>query len=911
MTSLQQLLITVLGLLVLQATQAQTIHEDYFDGRIYVSLNHGCSVDIDRQFMDYRAAKLPTDQQYFQSLLRKYGVERIDDYFKNLNDPRFDKVYELTFSKFFQVDAFIAELEADPCVIYAEKVPIMYTSYVPSDTRVQGQWTLDAVEAYAAWDLHKNPTREVVIAIVDDAVRIDHEDLQPNLWVNRGEIPNNGIDDDGNGYVDDVYGFDVFHDRPDPSPPIESNGLFSHGTHCAGIASAATDNGIGVASLGYNCKIMSVKAKRDNNTGNTIDNTTAGVVYAVVNNPDVISMSFGGGGGGSTIQNIFTLAFERGILCLSSSGNSNTDLEFYPAAYKHVYSVSSTAPDRRKSGFSNYGEWIDISAPGTNILSTVAGSTASYTNFSGTSMACPNAAGLAGFLYGYHPNVTIHDVLDCMLSTADDLDATNPGFEGLMGAGQINARAAIECLINKPPTPRADFPRINYIGATVSFKDKSLNGHYSKWKIDDNLLAESETFDFTFNQVGRYTIELEIADGTRLIEDIVILPTVGAPYEPGIEGYAGDFEADAGHFATLNIQGTALERANSDQPLKNGTTSGDYAFVLGPEVPYYDTETEVYLYTPLFDIVEEGMYELSFSAKYEVNTGLDGFHLEYTLDEGRTWRVLGTERRDWYNYTNRSLDISAYQLGDAYFTGRQSTFKKFRWNISQFLGSQVAFRFSFNSQDRGGLTSGFAIDDFVITRSTEPALTVVRAFTGQFTTDRRIRIDWTTRPEFYCKGFRIESSRDGRNWDVEHYVAGNNFDIEINQYGWTTPNVRNRDLHFFRLWVENVDDKGTYDKSFYSNTIVVRKNLTGIDLFNHFPNPFSDFVYLVFTDILSNDLDYTIFDISGKMVASGTQLKGQGYYQIDVQDLPPGAYFANLVFGENTSESRTIKLIKH
>jgi hypothetical protein len=436
---------------------AQSERADYYDGRLYVMFQKDCQIKLPQNLLQKRASsagKANNNSESIAALLTKYHTSAVLDYFKNLQDPRFDHVYELFFDKGDLTAEFISDLQKDPCVVYAEKVPIMYQDYFPSDPFIFNQYTLNITEAFEAWDIHRNPNREVVIAIVDDAVRIDHEDLQPNLWINAKEIPGNGIDDDGNGYIDDVYGYDVFHNRPDPSPPVNNNFFFSHGTHCAGIASAASDNETGIASLGYNCKIMSVKAKRDDNTSNTIDNTTAGIVYAIVNRADVISMSFGGGGGGNTIQNLFTLAHERGTISLSSAGNDDTNLEFYPAAYKHVYAVASTNSVDLKSGFSNFGEWIDISAPGSQILSTVAGSTSSYVNNSGTSMACPNAAGLAGYLFGYHLNVTSGDVLECLFETADDLDELNPEYKGLLGHGRINARKAIECLANKPPTPR-------------------------------------------------------------------------------------------------------------------------------------------------------------------------------------------------------------------------------------------------------------------------------------------------------------------------------------------------------------------------------------------------------------------------------------------------------------------------
>ena len=161
----------------------------------------------------------------------------------------------------------------------------------------------------------------IVIAIVDDAVLTTHEDILPNLWTNPNEIPNNNIDDDNNGYRDDINGWDAADNDNDPNPPSSaSSSVFTHGTHCAGIASAATDNSKGIASIGFNCKIMPVKSSTSNGNAQYIDAGYDGIAYAMAAGADVISMSWGGNNS-QTAQNIFNQAHNLGITLVAAAGN--------------------------------------------------------------------------------------------------------------------------------------------------------------------------------------------------------------------------------------------------------------------------------------------------------------------------------------------------------------------------------------------------------------------------------------------------------------------------------------------------------------------------------------------------------------------------------------------------------------
>ena len=170
---------------------------------------------------------------------------------------------------------------------YAEKVPLDRLCLTPNDPSYSSQWGLANINAPAAWN-YFSAGSNIVVAVVDDAVERGHSDLSPNLWVNSGEIPGNGIDDDNNGYIDDINGYDVGSNDNNPNPPSNA---YDHGTHVAGIVSARSNNGVGVASIGFSCKLMCVKAT---NSVGSVTNGYDGIVYAAASGAHIINMSWGG-----------------------------------------------------------------------------------------------------------------------------------------------------------------------------------------------------------------------------------------------------------------------------------------------------------------------------------------------------------------------------------------------------------------------------------------------------------------------------------------------------------------------------------------------------------------------------------------------------------------------------------------
>jgi hypothetical protein len=298
------------------------------------------------------------------------------------------------------VKELIAELKAMPEVEYAELVPIYYTHAAPSDQRYAAgqQYSLDITKAVQAFSSFNGTAAPVRVAIVDDAVLITHPDLAANIWTNTGEKgldangnskETNGIDDDGNGYIDDANGWDAADRDNNPNPPLATSptvplrnvagpNTFSHGTHCAGIAGAVTNNGTGVASVSNNrVQIVPVKCTLDGTTNTrALQATFQGLAYAIRGaKADVVSMSFGGAPYSQAFQDLISEGAALGTVFIASAGNNNNNIEQYPATYQHVISVSNTDANDKKSSSSSFGSWVTIAAPGTAIMSTVAGGT--------------------------------------------------------------------------------------------------------------------------------------------------------------------------------------------------------------------------------------------------------------------------------------------------------------------------------------------------------------------------------------------------------------------------------------------------------------------------------------------------------------------------------------------------------
>ena len=270
------------------------------------------------------------------------------------------------------------------------------------------------VNAEKAWGLTTG-SKKVVVAVIDTGVDYTHPDLVNNMWVNEKEIPGNGIDDDGNGYIDDVYGWNA---QGKNGNPMDGN---AHGTHCAGTIGAEHNNGVGVAGVMDKVSIMAVKFLSDSGSGSLADAVVA-IDYATKMNVDIMSNSWGGGGFSQTLEDSIKAAKEKGIIFVAAAGNdkSNNDSRpSYPATYnvENVISVASHTAQDTLSSFSNFGKrTVHVAAPGTNILSTTPGG--QYKVFSGTSMATPHVSGLLGLLLTQEGRMPVTEVRTRLMATS-------------------------------------------------------------------------------------------------------------------------------------------------------------------------------------------------------------------------------------------------------------------------------------------------------------------------------------------------------------------------------------------------------------------------------------------------------------------------------------------------------------
>lgn len=423
---------------------AQTVLRDYRDGQIYVLIRAG--------FMTGKTRSLPLEKVVaahpdWQNLARQYGFTYTRRASTLDEDSIMSRYLKVDFQAHERIQELLIKLKQLDLVEDAEPVELLHKTYTPNDLN-RNQWALPLIRAREAWALSRGSS-QVVVAVIDDAVLTTHLDLAPNIWVNPNEIPNNGRDDDGNGFIDDVNGFDVADRDPNPNPPGRATAFeFSHGTHCAGIVSAATDNARGIASIGFSVRIMAVKCKPDAESGPSIPNGYEGVDYAIKAGADILSLSWGGTGSSNFAQNLINTAWRRGIVVVAAAGNDNVNRQFFPAAYQNVIAVGATDQNDRKARFSNFGTYIDVMAPGVQILSTVPGNPANnhYEFQSGTSMACPLVAGLLGLLKSYNPDLTAEQLRECLIRSCVSIDGLNPQYRGLLGAGRIDALAALQCV---------------------------------------------------------------------------------------------------------------------------------------------------------------------------------------------------------------------------------------------------------------------------------------------------------------------------------------------------------------------------------------------------------------------------------------------------------------------------------
>jgi len=622
------------------STFAQSIDNDYHTGQLYVRLNS--QIEAPTSLIPSEKAK-----SFFESFNHEYDISKVVAGFYFVKGE-LANTYHVYFRNFQKTQEFIEALESRTEVEYAERIPISRKYDIPNDlgTNSQGnngQYYLYKIGAPLAWDIQQgNPN--IKVGVVDDALESTHEDLS--------------------GFI--LNGYDAVNQDFDLTPPGND---WDHGTFISGMIAAKTNNGIGMASLARGVRILPVKITDDFNA-NIIQNEYEGVVYAASQGVDVINMSWG-----SSIPNQTGLAAinsvnNAGIVLVAAAGNDNSSLVTYPAAYPNVISVAATTSIDTKASFSNFGSWIDISAPGSQIWSLLPNN--SYGVKSGTSFAAPLVSAAAALLLSNNPSLTPAQVLSCLKSSADNIDVFNSNYAGLLGAGRLNVRQALQCVLSSEsaydvwltevitPALTSCNNEIEPQIRVINFGIDTIFSMTIRWQIDngfaldfpwsDTLLpgdARIITLPSSLLPIGTHQLNITILD---VLNDLFldaypsnntanysfyINPSTGFSL-PFVETF------ESGTFATQNW--TVVD-PGSDFSWEIATSSGTLPGSKSARLPYFiDFETGVrdFLISPTLNFSGFSNVTLSFNYAYMERTAgvTDSLIVSVSSDCGQTWNQM-------------------------------------------------------------------------------------------------------------------------------------------------------------------------------------------------------------------------------------------------------------------------------
>jgi len=450
-------------------------------------------------------------------------------------------------------DAGIAarDLAADPAVEYAEPDRELSVALMPDDSflRTSGSWGqafadlwgLFSIRAPQAWDVATGAG--IVVAVIDTGVDHTHPDLAPNLWTNAAEIAANDLDDDGNGYVDDILGYD-FADSD--ASPLDDH---MHGTHVAGTIAAVAGNGRGVAGVAFDARIMAVRGLGSDGSGAT-SQLARSIVYAVDNGADVINASWSGSGLSQLLGDAVAYAHAAGVVFVAAAGNAGRDTaSFTPAAEPGAIAVAAFNSQDVAASFSNYGVKLDVGAPGGgdvpppslgqtpvySILSLLSafgdlarygnhlGVGSGYARLAGTSMAAPHVSGAAALILQLHPSYTVEQVRQVLRTSSRDVGPA--GADAASGYGLLDASAALaapEPLVAHIESPRAG--ELEDTAATIEIRGSAYGAGFESYTLELGASAETQWTAIVADQATPVVAgTLGVLDASNLLDGSYVL----------------------------------------------------------------------------------------------------------------------------------------------------------------------------------------------------------------------------------------------------------------------------------------------------------------------------------------------------------------------------------------------------
>ena len=417
--------------------------------------------------------------------------------------------------------AYLNQLEQTAWIDRAEPVRTFRVHSLPNDSLIAQQWYLNKIKVFDAWQVTSG-TPSVVVGLIDTGVDYTHPDLQGALWQNEAEINGiDGVDDDGNGYVDDRIGWD-FTDAPafpdggdykdEDNDPMDEYG-HGHGTQCAGIIAAARNNNRGISGIAPESRVMVLRAGTASGYLEE-DDVARAILYAVENGARIINMSFGDVALSTLLRDVIHYAYEQGVTLIASAGNSQNDQPLFPAALQETISVGASTIEDYLAGFSSFGPSVDLTAPGDSIISTGIGG--SYNLVNGTSFSAPIVSAVSALILSSHPGLEAEQMRNVLKTTTDDM--LYYGWDEYSGAGRVNAFKAVRVAANgvlnimEPRAQQAVAADTLWITGTLSHPDLlsatleyGLGKHPAQWIPVSNWLHR-QVFKDTLGYIDLRTL---------------------------------------------------------------------------------------------------------------------------------------------------------------------------------------------------------------------------------------------------------------------------------------------------------------------------------------------------------------------------------------------------------------------
>lgn len=598
---------------------------------------------------------------------------------------------------------------------YVELNQVYHLNAVPNDPEFDKLYglnnegktggSIDAdIDATEAWELTKG-SRDILVGVIDTGVDYSHPDLIDNIWTNPGEAGvddqgndkrNNGIDDDGNGYIDDFRGWDFFNNDNDPMDG------HSHGTHVSGTIGAVGDNGVGVAGVNWEVSIVGLKIFSDSGS-TTADAIVSAIEYGTTLGIDLSNNSWGGGGYSQAIKDAIAEANDAGIFFIAAAGNSrnnNDSRAYYPANYEldNIITVAATDHNDQLASFSSYGsKTVEIAAPGVNIYSTTPGGR--YGSMSGTSMATPHVTGLVALVMSKYPAAGMMSIRDRVVNTGDKVPALS---SKVITGARINAMNSLEDDSTPPNAPSdvtVDASGIRSVDLSWGASgDDGSSGMASSYQV---RISDSPMTNDTFGEATAVNVQMEQKSDRRISGVISGLPL---NYQGYVAVRAIDNIGNIGPVSEslpvrtsevqvmFENQGDSLQGFTADAPWGVMQVGGNSVLTDSP-VGDYSEKADTSLTSGSFNNIG-GHFALAFDHSYSLENQYDFGNLEISLDGG-AWQQI--ER-----YTDEQEMTSVFHDLTDRIAGAQSF--------------QVRFRLT---SDSSAQKDGWIIDNISIIHSTQ------------------------------------------------------------------------------------------------------------------------------------------------------------------------------------------------